>query len=397
MSQTLVNEILFEVEKFPLEELVSELIRTPSVNPKDMEDCKRWGIIPGEAALAEMLHDRLAQIGLEVELQEIVPGRSNLIARYAGDKPGITLAFNAHLDTVGAYEMGEHAFQPITRDERIYGRGAADMKGALGCFIAALATLAKVRPPIHGQVLLTAVIGEEGPPSGTKYLLQRGFQADGVIVGEASECRLFIGQRGGQFVRIKTSGKSGHGSMPSSGVNAIEHMIRLLTSIPEMNLFKRGGNEYGTPTCSIGTIHGGVRTNVIPEDCQATLDIRLPPGIAPLEVIEAFEQQLNALKLQGSVEAEETGYPACLTPLDAPIVQAVSKAMRMIDLPLEKSLAPYWTDLFHLHQAGIPGVIFGPGSILRAHSGEEYVEIDQLYLATKVYALTALFFCGELR
>ncbi len=394
MNQDWMHKLLLEIERYPLVERVSDLIRTPSVNPKDREDCERWGIQPGEAALVERLQDHLRHTGLEISLQEIVPGRANLIARYSGSQPGAILAFNAHLDTVGAYEMGERAFQPVVQDGRLYGRGAADMKGALGCFVAALEILAKVNPPLRGQVLLTAVIGEEGPPSGTKYLLQHGFHADGVIVGEASECRLFIGQRGGQFVRLKTTGRSGHGSMPDSGVNAIQHMVRLLASIQEMTLFKREEAPYGSPTCSIGTVRGGVRTNVIPEECEATLDVRLPPGILPSEVLEAFSEQMRTMGISGEVSPEEPGYPASLTEPSTHIVRVTSEAMRSLGLPETLGLAPYWTDLYHLNQAGVPSVILGPGSILRAHSGNEYVEIEQLYLATKIYALTALIFCG---
>jgi acetylornithine deacetylase/succinyl-diaminopimelate desuccinylase-like protein len=395
MNAIWAEKLLAGIDRSGVAELVREMVAIPSVNPKDSPDCPCWGVEPGEGALAGWLRERLARRGIEAWLEEIEPGRPNVLARYpAGEARGPVLALNAHIDTVGAYEMGQQAFHPEIRDGRLYGRGAVDDKGGLGCMVAALEALAELRVPLAGQVILTGVIGEEGPPSGSEVLVENGFRADGVIVGEASECRLFTGQRGGQFVRLRTFGKTAHGSLPVAGINAIEHMARLLVAIPSMDLFRRQDPRYGAASVTIGKIQGGVRTNVVPDLCEASLDIRLPPGIQPEEALAAFQAQMQAMGIQGSVEAEETGHPAYLTAPETPIVQAVSAALERAGLPADLDLAPYWSDLAHFHQTGIPGVVLGPGSILQAHSGCEFVALDQLQAAARVYALTALSFCG---
>ncbi|MCL4561981.1 MAG: M20 family metallopeptidase [Chloroflexi bacterium] len=387
------QSLLEAIDRSSLVELVSDLIRIPSVNPKDAADCARFGITPGEGELAAWIGVRLRNKGLEVRLEEIAPGRSNLIARLPGRGNGPTLAFNGHIDTIGAYEMGERAFSPEVREGRLNGRGAADMKGGIGCFVALLEILAENKFSLPGDIVLTAVVGEEGPPSGTEYLVKHGFHANGAVVGEATGCQVYIGQRGGQFICLKTQGKTAHGSLPSAGINAITHMVTLLNSAQEMSLFKQAHPEFGAPTLTIGTIRGGVRTNVIPDACEATLDIRFPPGIMPTDVLKAWEDQMRSLGIRGTVEAEEEGHPAYLTSSDTCIVRAAQKATSLLGLADRFTLAPYWTDLAYLHRAGVPTIISGPGSILQAHSGDEYVAIDQLFKAAKLYAMIALFFC----
>jgi acetylornithine deacetylase/succinyl-diaminopimelate desuccinylase-like protein len=394
VTETWIEDLLQEIDQGAVVDLVAELISIPSVNPKDAPDCQRWGITPGEGKLAGYLCDRLNVAGLETQLEELAPGRSNLVAMYKGSQPGPRLVFNAHMDTVGAYEMAEKAFLPEVKNKRLYGRGAADMKGALGCFAATLEGLAKHRVPLRGEVVLTAVIGEEGPPSGTEYLVRQGFQADGAVVGEASGCRLFLGQRGGQFVRLRTFGKAAHGSMPHAGENAIARMVNLLASIPDMPLFQNHHPQFGSPTCTIGTIRGGVRTNVIPDCCEATLDVRIPPDILPADVLAAFKERLDLLQIHGEAEPEEAGHPAYQTRADTRIAQAAINALSALNADSAPDLAPYWSDLAYLHGAGIQSIVLGPGNILQAHSSDEYVEIDQLVLATKIYLLIALNFCG---
>jgi acetylornithine deacetylase/succinyl-diaminopimelate desuccinylase-like protein len=162
-----------------------------------------------------------------------------------------------------------------------------------------------------------------------------------------------------------------------------------------IELFRTSDPQYGAPTCTIGTIHGGARTNVIPDLCESTLDIRLPPGILPEEVLVAFQEHMAALGIRGEAEAEEVGFPAYLTQPEDPVARSAIAALDVLGLPTETGLAPYWSDLAYLKIAGVPAIVLGPGSILRAHSGDEYVEIDQLKQAAKIYALMAINYCGS--
>jgi acetylornithine deacetylase/succinyl-diaminopimelate desuccinylase-like protein len=389
-----IADLIAAVNTNELVELASHLLAIPSVNPKDAADCRRMGIEPGEGRLVEALVARLRGAGIEVETEELAPGRPNLVARLRGPKPGPILAFNAHTDTVGAFNMGARAFRPEVRQGALYGRGAVDMKGALACFVLALEILARHAYPQDGEVILTAVIGEEGPPSGSEHLVRQDFRPDGIIVGEASGCRVFNGQRGGQFVRLTTLGKSGHGSIPDSGVNAIDEMMRILAAAPSMDLITHSQGHYGAPTWSVGTIRGGVRTNVIPDNCVATIDVRIPPGIQPGEVLSNIERLAGELGVSARVEAEEVGHPAYVTDPGSRLVRMAKRASQMLGDREDTDLAPFWSDLAYFAQAGVPGVVIGPGNILQAHSSEEYVAISQLVRATKLYVLVTALFCG---
>lgn len=395
IEERLVSELhnWFQLER--LVEIASELIKIPSVNPKDAADCQRFGIPPGEGPLAEWMAERLRRSGAEVKLQEVERGRPNLIACLPGRGKGRTLAFNAHLDTVGAYEMGEKAFLPRVERGKLFGRGAADVKAALACFMGVFEALNRSGIQMEGDLFLTAVVGEEGPPSGTLHLIENGFRADGAIVGEPSQVRIFHGQRGGQFVRLNTHGQTAHGAMPHAGVNAIEQMARWIMSFPEMPLFTKEIPPYGRATYSTGIIGGGVRTNIVPHSCECTVDVRMPPGVTPEEVLAHFERQRNELGIKGQVESEEEGHPAYLTSIHDPLTQAARRAANDIELDSEPGLAPYWSDMAYFIRAGIPTLIIGPGSILQAHSAEEYVELDQLLAAACLYAACALVFCGR--
>ncbi|MCZ7545540.1 MAG: M20 family metallopeptidase [Anaerolineae bacterium] len=395
ISQRTLAETLDLLHRDALVALASDLIRIPSVSPRDTADCARLGIAPGEKAVAEALADRLRKAGAEVTLQEVVADRPNLLARLRGAGDGRVLCFNGHLDTVGAFDMGARAFQPEVREGRLYGRGAADVKGSLACFTLVLETLARTGITLPNDIVFTAVIGEEGPPSGTEFLIKSGFRADAAIVGEPSGCRVFVGQRGGQFVRLTTHGKTAHGSTPHAGVNAIEHMVRLLAAIPEMPIFSGAANAYGVPSFCIGTINGGLRINVVPDRCEATIDVRMPPGIGPEDVLAGFSAQMERLGIGGEVEPLEPGHPAYLTPETAPIARAAVQAAQALGIDARPTLAPYWSDLAHLHRAGIPTLIIGPGSILQAHSADEYVPVDDLVTCARLYLYTALRFAGE--
>ena len=394
LMQPGLAELIAAIREGELVAFASQLLRIPSVNPKDADDCVQMGIDPGEGRLVEALAVHLSGAGIAVETEEIAPDRPNLLARVRGPKPGPVLAFNAHTDTVGAFAMRERAFRPEVQRGALYGRGAVDMKGALACFVLALEILARHASLQAGEVVLTAVIGEEGPPSGSEHLTRQGFHPDGIIVGEASGCKIFTGQRGGQFVRLTTLGQSGHGSIPSSGVNAIDEMMRLLAAAPNMELITHSQGSYGAPTWSVGTIRGGVRTNVIPDDCVATIDVRIPPGIQPGDVLSNMERLAGELGISAHVEAEETGYPAYLTDPDSRLVRLARKASRMLVGRADTDLAPFWSDLAYFAQVGVPGVVIGPGSILQAHSDEEYVDVSQLIKATQLYVLIATLFCG---
>jgi succinyl-diaminopimelate desuccinylase len=177
-------------------------------------------------------------------------------------------------------------------------------------------------------------------------------------------------------------------------VNAIDEMMRMLAAAPYMEMFTHSQGQFGAPTWSVGTICGGVRTNVIPDDCVATIDIRIPPGIMPGEVLNSLERLAGKLDISVCVEAEEVGYSAYVTDPKSRLIRLSKWASQVLGDHGDTDLAPFWSDLAYFAQVDVPAAVIGPGNIQQAHSNDEYVAISQLVRATQLYLLISTLFCG---
>jgi acetylornithine deacetylase len=172
---------------------------------------------PGEGAVASLLAGVLAGWGFDVELQEVAPGRPNVIAR-TGKRGGPALMFNGHLDVVGTEGMVHPPFDPAVRDGRIYGRGSADMKGGIAAMCAAAARAASAT---NAELVITAVIDEENESLGTRALVDSGVRADAAIVTEPTQLAIMPAHRGFVWLEIELRGRAAHGSRYDIGIDAI--------------------------------------------------------------------------------------------------------------------------------------------------------------------------------
>src|SRR4051812_22967376 len=172
---------------------------------------------PGESTAASLLAGVLADWGFEVELQEVAPGRPNVIAR-TGRRGGPVLMFNGHLDIVGTEGMVHEPFDPALRDGRIYGRGSADMKGGIAAMCAAAARAASAT---NAELVIAAVIDEENESLGTRALVDRGIRADAAVVTEPTQLAIMPAHRGFVWLEIELRGRAAHGSRYDIGVDAI--------------------------------------------------------------------------------------------------------------------------------------------------------------------------------
>jgi acetylornithine deacetylase/succinyl-diaminopimelate desuccinylase-like protein len=194
------------------EQRLVDLVRTPS----------HRGIPRQEERAAGLLAAWLRAHGIEVTLDEVVPGRPNVMARVAGAGPGRTLLFCGHTDTVPLND-GEPGvgFSGEIRDGRLFGRGACDMKGAIAAMAAALVALSETGALSAGQVVLAAIVDEEMESLGAERLVATGFRADGAIVGEPTENRLALGHKGLEWIEVEFQGKAAHGGTPEAGINVL--------------------------------------------------------------------------------------------------------------------------------------------------------------------------------
>ena len=203
-----------------LTELAAELVRIDSVNPD---------LVPGgagEGELARFVAEWLADAGLEVEVEEVAPGRPNVVGRARGTGGGPTLLLNAHMDTVG-YQGMEAPLEPRVENGRLYGRGAYDMKGSLAAIMVAGAEA--VRASLRGDVLVAAVADEEVYSIGAEAVA-RGCRADAAIVAEPTELRVVVAHKGFVWMEVETTGRAAHGSRPDLGEDAIVAMGHVLSA-----------------------------------------------------------------------------------------------------------------------------------------------------------------------
>jgi acetylornithine deacetylase/succinyl-diaminopimelate desuccinylase len=355
-----------------------------------------------EAGAAEVLEDFLQEEGVTMTRQPVVGGRENLIAVLPGRSIGRPLLMlNGHLDTVPpSGSMRYPPFAAEVHDGRLWGRGAVDMKGSVAAMTAAFVALhrAGLRPP--RPLVLAAVIGEETGGLGTSALGRGGPPADMAVVGEPSSLAIIPAHRGVFRCDVVVRGRAAHGSTPEIGVNAIGLAARLIVALderlPEMWQSQRHP-VLGGPSVNIGTIRGGIATNVVPDRCEFTFGKRWIPGDSPERIRADLEAVIGAAIGAGRAEVvrdeafEAVPRPPLDLPVDHPLVRALAHAVEAVTgrgAPIGRFQA--FTDAAVLQAAGTPAVVFGPGDLALAHTDEEHVPVDALHAAARIYARLAV-------
>lgn len=383
-----------EIDSRSLVEFTRRLIRIRSVNESGFR----------EAEAARAVADEMHRLGLRVEVEEVAPGRPNVIARIEGGLPGPTLLFEGHTDVVteGDPELWSHdPFGAELVEGRIYGRGAADMKGGLAAMIYAGAAI-RSAGPFPGAIVLAALCDEEELMIGVHEFVKSGHASDvdAAIVCEPEDREVCISQKGALRLRVDVFGKMAHGAMPDQGRNPIPTIGRLIdaAAVVESELQREHGTHpllgppYVTPTfVQAGSVG---QMNVISPMAAIAFDIRTIPGIDHDGLEQRFAEVVSS-------SADGLTYtltrlvdrPSTETPKDHPIVKAVVSAHLEVTGETPRfGGVPGSTDGTILHQAGIPVVVYGPGDKWIAHQANEYVEVEDLIRCANVYAAAALRF-----
>ena len=368
----------------PVIATLADLIRINSVNP-----AYEGGV--SEAAMASYIGDYFRSRGLETWEQEVFPGRPNRIVRLPGRNPSRRIVLEAHTDTVSVKGMTIPPFEPVIADGRIYGRGACDTKAGLAGMMQAVASLHAEGfvPPC--EVWLAAVVDEEYSYRGVVKLCE-GLTGAASIVAEPTELRLVVASKGVLRWRIRVDGRAAHSSKPHLGVNAISHMARLVLAIEkdERRLAAHRHPLLGSATCNVGVIHGGVQVNFVPDQCTIEIDRRLLPGEQVDAVLAEYQHLIDGLGerhpgFAATMEPPLLTDEALDTPPGSPPAQLAAEILREFGLESEPTGVPFGSDASKLSRQGLPSLVFGPGSIDRAHAAVEYVEIDQVRLACDFY------------
>jgi acetylornithine deacetylase/succinyl-diaminopimelate desuccinylase-like protein len=373
---------------------LSDLVAINSINASLVPDG------PGEAQIGAYLAEAMGALDLEVSVDEIAPGRVNVIGRRAGRGGGRSLMWNAHMDTVGINGM-EQPFSPTIRGDRLYGRGSQDMKGSLAAMLTAVKALNQAGVELDGDLLLTGVADEEFASLGTDHLAQH-YHADAAIVTEPTELELALAHRGFASFEVETIGRAAHGSRYQDGIDAIILMGRFLAGLDALEqelLHRKPHPLVGPPSIHASLIQGGTEMSTYPASCVLMIERRNIPG----ETIEQTELELQAI-LDHCARGDERfraslktliHRPPFVVDAEAKIVQAVSKTMtvRFGSPPVPRGVS-FWTDAAILSQAGIPSVLVGPiGQGL--HSAEEWVDLPSCVELAGILADTAIRFCSK--
>lgn len=358
----------------PVIQTLADLVRINSVNAS-------YEGGPGEGEIAQFVRQFFERRGIETWEQEVFPGRPNVLARLPGRDPSRRIVLEAHTDTVSVKGMTIPPFDPVIRDGKMYGRGSCDTKAGLATMMHALASLKEegITPPC--EVLLAAAVDEEFSYRGVVRLCE-GLKADAAIVAEPTELRVVIATKGVLRCRIVVHGRSAHSSKPHLGVNAITHMARVIAAIEADNEHMAAHQHplVGCGTCNVGVISGGVQVNFVPDRCAIEIDRRLLPGERASDAVAHYRQLLQGIPgIDADVEEPLLLVDEALdTPADAAVVQTATRVLREMGLNAEPCGVPFGCDASKLSRAGIPSIVFGPGSIDRAHTADEYIELDQV-------------------
>ncbi|MEA2521308.1 MAG: succinyl-diaminopimelate desuccinylase [Actinomycetota bacterium] len=369
------------------------LIAAPSENPGGTED-----------AAAEVAAEILAGIGASVSVVRSGAGRPSVIATL-GDREGPSLAWNGHLDVVpaGSPETWDTPpFEGTVKDGRLIGRGASDMKGPIGAALAAAVALTRAQIPITGELTFHLAADEElAGIHGTKVLWEGGYLTqDAAVIGEPSELKIGLAERGGAWLTATAHGKAAHGSQPHRGVNAITSMSRFLLRLPEA-LPDIAHPLVGSPTVNAALITGGSAPNVVPDRCSVDIDRRIIPGETDPEAVRKPFQSLVETIASEHPEVDidvvvREWTEAAEAPADSPIAVLAHRAVAAeTGAPAEDVGFTGITDArFYINQAKIPAIILGPGSLTVAHTANEWAPVDELVTASRIYARIFAGFCS---
>lgn len=402
MITPLEQQVLSLIDDTELIRWVQELTRIPSV--------WRPEVPLGEEAAARWVEARCKEIGLETHFEFVQPHRPNVIAIY-GDQKGPTLMFEGHTDVVTEGNSMAWTYPPFSatmRDGKIYGRGANDMKAGLVCALIATKAIVQSGVPLQGNILIGAVCDEEGRMLGIKHFVEQGWadRVDAAIVCEPEENHLCIAQKGVMWLQITIRGVMAHGAMPLTGVNSAYPMARFLSLVQELEateIATHGRHEFlGQPSITPTILlspprsHGEPQNNVMPSATEVVLDCRLIPGQNP----EALAAQIEGLVKTVIASDERLGYSMAVieirhptaTDRQHPVVTNLAAAYTDLtgNAPIYGGV-PGSTDGTILNaQKGIPIVTCGPGDIHIPHHIDEWVSVDEIKTAARMYVLAAL-------
>jgi len=355
--------------------LTRTLLRFDTVNPPGRErDCARYA----GAMLQEW--------GYAVEYFDFQEGRTSVVARAGGSDKKAPLCLTGHLDVVplGARAWTRDPFAGETDGDKLYGRGASDMKAGVAAILLAAGAFSNKLSGTPGVVVvLTAA--EEGGCIGSAQLVKTRLlgRAGAMIVGEPTSNYPLVGHKGSLKFHARFRGVSAHGSMPELGVNAIYKAGRAVSKLEAFDFNAKPHPVMGKPTLNVGTFAGGSGVNLVPDEATIGVDIRTVPGVDHGDLVKRLQALLGEAELEVFSDLE----PVWTAPEHEWVQRVFEICKPYLDAPPAARTAPYMTDAANLLKvyAGAPTVVLGPGEAAMAHQTDEYASQERIRQAVAIY------------
>jgi acetylornithine deacetylase/succinyl-diaminopimelate desuccinylase family protein len=354
-------------------------------------------VVGNEGPLAAYLAQALNHLGIDCELHEVEPGRSNVYARLQGRGPGKRLNLNGHTDTVPVCEGWlTPPHEPVVRGGRIYGLGACDMKAGIACILTVLRAFADSGLPFSGELSFSAVIDEEAFSRGARAMLETDLaDCDAIVLAEpyaGDESKpIPLGITGKVLYDIRVEGRAAHGFRPHLGINAIEEAARILSALDRLPMHTNPSFGRGN-TCTL-KIEGGyeIYSVVVPDHCCVEINRLLVPGESADTALADMRQLIDTLDLQAKtyVSLKPPRYEPFLVSPDTPIMRIFHQVYQHVQgRDPQYAYCAGITDANVFAEKGIPCLHLGPvrGNV---HQPNEYVDIDGLGALSTMYALIA--------
>lgn len=422
VSEEIVQKVLGEIQEEELVELAASLVRINSV----------WDPEAGssEEEAARFVASWARQQGFQVLVEEAAPGRPNVIIEWEADPGSRRLMFEAHTDVVTPGDPLQWKHDPFggeILEGRLYGRGANDTKGNLAAMLVAMAAIKKARPKLKGSILGGVLCDEEGLMLGVQDFIRRGHadKVTGAIICEPQDGYICPVQKGAVRAMFLVKGRMSHGAMPLSGLNPVPVLSRLIDGL--WNMEEEAAQTHGkdpllgwpsfTPTVVRAPARGPAQLSVVASKAELLVDIRTVPAQSHQKIVEALQElaakakeetlaaytrldSLLGVKRQLSLEVGMevlSDRPCTHTSMEDPLVKSVEWATRTLTgkEPVYGGVPGATDGTFLWAWKGIPIVTIGAGDREVPHQVDEWVDLAQLFLTAKLYAVSALAYLSQ--
>jgi succinyl-diaminopimelate desuccinylase len=358
-------------------QLTKELVRMNTINP------------PGhEESCARHLGALLETAGFHTRYHSYGDARVSLVATVGGNASKPPICLTGHIDTVplGAAAWRTDPFAGETAADKLYGRGTSDMKSGVAAITVAAIHCAKHLPSSSAGVTLVITAGEETGCEGAFHLYRDRVldRAGAIIVAEPTSNYPFVGHKGALWLKAKTRGVTAHGSMPEKGVNAVYKAARAVSTLEAFQFQNPAHELMGQATLNVGTIHGGLNINSVPDAAEVTIDIRSVPTVNHAKLIQSLAEQLGPdVELETMMDLESVYTDAANV-----WMQSVFEVMApLLGEHPKPRVATYFTDAAALSLAyqNPPTVILGPGEPHMAHQTDEYCSLERIGISVQAF------------